>query len=433
MTPLVLVQIGDVHYPDMAAAGPAIDLKDSGVSPALVRMARPDRLRNSLKELLSVIEKRRKDIVAILICGDLTSRGHIGGYQSCLKHLDDCLQLSDTSCWPPERIHAVPGNHDVNRANCDPAGRDLYKKFEPLEQAWQDIGLPILSTRNTRTTSLISGMHSISMVSLNSCIGCGERRSFPTAVRENMRDIFKPYIDDPTMDGAFELVGEVLDTPAFAEDHITDVVSALTNLPPEQLPVLLAHHNLLPQALVRVEIYTEVINGGLFRSRLTQCKRPVIYCHGHIHKDPIEIVSDAAYPGGRVVSISAPQLLDGFNIIEVHFSRSGTPIGCRVFQYRTADDHGGTTLRPVVRIPLQGPKHAVLCQDERTMAVAERLTKDFVKLDDLRKLLKESGGSGAPSMKTIVQVIQDLHWLDLVDIHDCDETPSVWQVRRIQP
>ncbi len=37
---------------------------------------------------------------------------------------------------------------------------------------------------------------------------------------------------------------------------------------------------------MRIAPYTEVVNGGNVRRRLTNCGKPVVYLHGHIHDDP---------------------------------------------------------------------------------------------------------------------------------------------------
>jgi hypothetical protein len=51
-----------------------------------------------------------------------------------------------------------------------------------------------------------------------------------------------------------------------------------------------------------------------------------------------------------LVMISAPQLVDGYNLIEVEFTIKGSPLGCRVKTYRLRD--GLLSLSRTVHIPL---------------------------------------------------------------------------------
>lgn len=433
MAHLSLIQLGDVHFPDLALTSPAIDHKDKAAPAAVVDLTKPDRIRNSLRALLRVMEERRKEIAGLAICGDLTSRGQADGYNSCVEYLERNLQLTNTAWWQPNQIHAVPGNHDIDRAMCDPAGHDVYQKFIPLEGTWSAIGLPILTTRSLRKSELSLGSLSTTFYSLNSCIGCGETRRLPAAIRADLQRLLKPHVDSATTAAAFDLVGEKLDTPAFAEENITELVADITTLPKNQIPIILAHHNLLPQSLVRYEIYTEVINSGLVRSRLTQCKRPIIYCHGHIHRSPVEVVGDPTDPSSKLILISAPQLFEGFNVIEIHYSRSGSPIGCKVLQYGTDPDHGGLSIIKRIRIPLQDARQARLFSDELTKVVAECLTKNFLTFTELREAVSNARSGGMPSNKTLAHAIDDLAWIGLVDVHDHEQEKRVWRVRRMQP
>lgn len=78
------------------------------------------------------------------------------------------------------------------------------------------------------------------------------------------------------------------------------------------------------QRMTRLAPYTELVNSGAVRASLMEAGRPILYLHGHIHTDPVEVLS---VPGGdALVCISAPAAEDGFNIIEVVFTRSGKPL-----------------------------------------------------------------------------------------------------------
>jgi len=139
-----LLQIGDVHLPDHISA-PLVDLKDHGFPDKVVRLATPRPLQNVLRELAHIAST----VDAILLCGDLTSRGDIEGYDRCVDQLVPLLGLSS---HPIDSVHVVPGNHDINRTLV--AGPDLFSKFRPLELAWKRHSLPILSTSHCRASAI---------------------------------------------------------------------------------------------------------------------------------------------------------------------------------------------------------------------------------------------------------------------------------------
>lgn len=106
----------------------------------------------------------------------------------------------------------------------------------------------------------------------------------------------------------------------------------------------MAHHNLLPQRIPRILAYGEMLNAGFLRQMLHASRRNVIYLHGHIHEDPIEVIS---VPGSeiasrderKIVSIAAPALKDGFNEITLFFGVENDVFLVRVTKYRPNDFH----------------------------------------------------------------------------------------------
>ena len=305
METLKFIQLGDIHLPDVKSLTNT-DSKDDGFPTSLANIIGLNPLQAVMREVVHFCEKERHSIAAILICGDLTSRGDLAGYQECLNYLQSNLRLATSTVWQPERIHAVPGNHDIDRTKCDPAHTDLFIKFEALSSAWANLGLPILPVKGVRRTHVELKGQTAEVFSLNSCLGCGEQLALPKKIKSQLHALLQPFLTSPD---AFDLIGHQLDTPAFDKEHLHALLSAIADLPATSVPIVLAHHNLLPQAVPRIEIYTEVINGGMMRSRLAQCSHPVIYSHGHIHEDPVEVVSFPKTTEGRLVSVSAPNLV----------------------------------------------------------------------------------------------------------------------------
>ena len=428
MKSVTLLQIGDVHLPDYRHELVG-DIKDRAVPPALLASIAPQKLTLVIRNVLEAVD--RHNVAGVLICGDLTSRGSLVDYDECVKYLTEALDLANPARWAADALHAVPGNHDVDRALCDPAGRDLFAKFASLEKRWSDIGLPILATNVIRQTS-VSNQGGIALFSVNSCIGCGERRLLPEGVRDEIRDVLDRYVASATPRDAFDLVGEQLDTPAFDHEHVEALMRAITRLDDTWVPVVVAHHNILPQATPRVALYTEVVNGGLVRSRLTACDRPVVYCHGHIHDDPIELVQDQRKRTGHFISISAPELIRGFNIITIHFNRRHLPLGCEILCYRLQND-GAVVMSPPIRVPLVTGTALVKYHDEALQAVLRSTTNaPLMRFEEVRAAINQ-GRTPTLTRPTIKDALMEAEWLGLIDITNRNETYEHWQVRRREP
>jgi hypothetical protein len=286
-----VIQMSDVHYPDTSER--SVDWKDKGFPLTLGTAISVHPLQTVLRELLNVVGAKKDSLAALLFCGDLTSEGDLEGYQRCLEHLDQALQLSQSAVWSKNQIHAVPGNHDVSRRACGSV--NLLSKFEPLIMAWDGLGGRKFTDR-VRHEQITTNGCSLDVLSLNSCIGCGEVRFMPAKVRGDLHDLITTGPDQ-------DLQWEQLDTPAFFEDDVDAVARKIDELPGHSLAIVLSHHNLLPQALPRIEIYAEAVNAGLARSRFSRCKHPIIYCHGHVHETPIEVVVNARVGRGKLVCV----------------------------------------------------------------------------------------------------------------------------------
>jgi hypothetical protein len=324
-----------------------------------------------------------------------------------------------------------PRNHDVDRPRIDPAGEDLFDKFASCKETWEALNLPILAVERLRKTRVSSGNRCRATVfSMNSSVGCGERRHLPNQIRADLEALLKRYSSTATPEEAFALLGETLDTPAFLHDDVEGICREIRELAPTELPIVVAHHNILPQALLRVELYTELLNAGVVRSRLSRLQRPLLYCHGHIHDDPLEIVHEPQYVGSRVVCVSAPQLVNGFNLLRVEFGSKGFPLGCRVFTFRL--DHHNGEVRPVeTRVPLCLPDQRDLgpLADDRVPRLLSILPISDVRVGDLHAGLVQQGL--ALTMDQLADLLAEAEWLGAVKITNREESPEHRSVRRI--
>lgn len=424
-----IFQLGDVHYPGLKSMPPLADLKDEAFPSALAKAVYPERLQNVIKALLSALEQTPAQ-TAVMICGDLTSYGLLDPYRTCVDYLVRLLSLDDPAKWPHEAIHVVPGNHDVDRDIVIPGSGDLFSKFKAFKQVWDDAGLPVFEPEAVRATSLASGDCSIGLFSLNSCIGCGEWRHLPEYMSDHLRELLTKEMDAAddfsqlVMTDVFSDVWERLDTPAFVEDQVSELVNGIYALPMTSVPVVLAHHNLLPQSIPRIAAYTELINSGLIRSRLSTLGRPVFYLHGHIHDDPIETIHRDHPQPGTLVCVSAPELTSGFNELLFTFTRQDIPIGCTIRRHRLRQ-HGGVDVESELRIRLtDSDVHA----DPRIKLVVDLVGGQWMSIDELWQQLK---ASGHPITRPVLQdLLLEAEWSDLVELKAVTQAAKYWRVRR---
>jgi len=424
---LRIVQIGDIHFPESKDKRIA-DIKDHSLSGTLSDTIVPKALQAVMRSLINVRNQLKPN--ALLICGDLTSKGELSGYNDCVKYIVDAMDLTSSAHWPTSSLHVVPGNHDVDRKLCKVPGATLYDKFVPLDVTWKNVALPVLATSTVRSAIASNGDCKLAIYSLNSCLGCGERRYLPGPIRDELQAVIDRYVTSAPPADAFELVAEQLDTPAFADNDISILIDAIHLLDSTTLPVVLAHHNLLPQALLRIELYTEVINGGLVRSRLAACHRPLLYCHGHIHSDPVEIVSDPRSLGGQLVSISAPCIEDGFNLIEIQYGRHARPLGCVLTAYRLRNDGGCEPTAPV-RVPLVAPRDARTAADELLGAAIRASSATPTRFPQLKQQV-DSVLTKVHQVKTVADALRTAEWFGLITIGDRKDPPEHWRIERVE-
>jgi hypothetical protein len=431
MRKLKLLQVGDIHYPDAADVKLA-DHRDKQVPESLVGVVSAKPLQNAMRAVVQLCEQD-PDIAGILLCGDLTSYGDLKGYQDCVEYLRRNIGAGSHGKWNDRAVHVVPGNHDVDRSLCDPDGKDVFRKFEQLELVWQGISLPVLATKSIRHISISVNGCTADVFSVNSCVGCGEHYFLPQELK-GMRAALQELLKGLTSRQIFNLLDHQLDMPAFDEAHMTDLEAILAKLDSTTMPVVMAHHNLLPQAAPRIDIYTETINSGLVRSRLANRGKTVLYCHGHIHDEPIERVSGPETSAGQVVTVCTPEFHKGFNLLEIQYSISNSPLGCIVHAHRVGRD--GSVREQVgggTRIPFHGPSEAErLCHQRLCTILACIDTKSHQRFDAILQEARKNLGVDTPAQH-VADVLIEAEWFSLVDILDREDEAKHWQVQRTVP
>lgn len=354
----VILQLGDLHYPEFAQANTAVDLHDKTAPGALdsqLKLPVPAAIRRAV-----IDEIKAAPDALIAICGDTTSKGDKDGFVAGVEYLKAIL--TDPAIQPaivPDRVHFVPGNHDVAFKGDAPfVGFEDLERFEDLATIVTNLGLPTVFTTSHRATRITnSSGGSLSVLSVNTCRGAGATRSAATQRAEAAG-----YVGadgggpEPARVGRQNLshgADEVLDVPLLHPHELTAISTEWAHPPADMLPVLLAHHGLLPQHTPRLNPYTEMVNGGQARKAIANIHHPVLYLHGHIHEHVVEVIESPKYGDqvaahDRTVVVAAPELKDGFNKILVHFTEEGRPAGVSVEQFRLRHGDQSVVREPTV-------------------------------------------------------------------------------------
>jgi hypothetical protein len=343
---MTILQVGDVHLARTAKLGRPLDDKDQRFPTDLRHLVATAPVKVVFRAIHRLVEKGSVDL--LLFMGDLAEQGGLTSYQACVRYLAEALQLGAGRRFADLPLGIVPGNHDVDRVLAAKPG--LKAKFQPLQRALAKMGLPAMPVDAPIWLETSEGPCRIDVALLNSCWGCGAKEFIPHEFRAGISKAINDAINcggDSRATQAY--YDRQLDTPAFSGETVQKLVDGAAALPGGSLIVAVAHHNILPQRLPRLAPYTELVNSGAVRSALSGLGRPVLYLHGHIHEDPVEIVQ---VPGGApLVSISAPEVSDGFNQLELVFTPTGLPLICSVRPWRF-DTSGVFRARPRQVIPI---------------------------------------------------------------------------------
>lgn len=417
MLDFTILHVGDLHFDDLRAASPDIDAKDAGITRSLQTAISGHPLQTVMKPMAEQAD--RAD--AILFVGDLTSYGNHDIYVDAVKYLHTALALPDRVA---DRLHAVVGNHDVDRDLIYPGARttdELLAKFLPLTEAWTMHSVPILAPSEVRHSEITHGSVGIDLFSMNSCVACGEYRDriFDQTLETELSNLAASG-DRSARDTLFEQ----MDAPAFIADHVSSVSATVRTMSAERVPVILAHHNVLPQFQPRLQIYAEMVNAGMARAQLAGCGRPVIYLHGHIHDDPIEVVEQYHPNRGRLIAVSAPQVARGFNVITISFGQRDLPLGATITPWRYA--HGEVRAKTPVKVFLRRPdqeNHEATADILRVMAQARH-----TRYSNFIQLYRAEFGD-ARSEDELGEAIVEAEWAGLLTIDNLDEDRQHWTIR----
>jgi len=355
-----VIQLGDLHYDFLESSRSSLDVHDQSPPVGLVTaLARP--VIPVLADAIgSAIERHGR--CAVVVCGDLTSKGNLEVFERSLEFLSGVFDLTERTHLSEHDVHLVPGNHDVDFRGTMPfvdLGTDRFGILDDLVNA---SSLPVSLTIGVRTSVVSAGDASLSVVSLNTARGQGSPRSFEGLSDEaHSRLVDAAAAVDVDLEDLLTTIGvsqassfEILDIPIVHPDDLDALTRALS-AQVHGLIAVVGHHGFLPQGLPRLNPYTEMVNGGAVRETLLASRRPVLYLH--VHRDTVEIVKGGPdvtneTMGGPVVVVSAPPLSEGFNELEIEFSGAGEAMGVYLRRHRVNRATGAIQQPPVTKIPL---------------------------------------------------------------------------------
>jgi len=426
-----LLHIGDVHYRDIDRDERPVDMKDKQFPESLDEIL-PERIYETvLKYFLSEAEKAP---LAILLSGDLTTYGEVESLKNCLFFLKSRIPSNFFEKTSFQTLFIVPGNHDIDRKLfCE---NSLYPKFRPMVKTLEAYNFPEIRLYGVIKEELpINSFGKILIIAINSCLGCGEKRYFPEQIRYRLYELLKYPKGAEEEEEIKKICHENIDTPIFRTDDIEKTVEYIKSAKRVCMPIILTHHNLLPQRRPRIAMYTELINSGYMREELLRLNRPIIYLHGHIHDDPIEIIHSSKYKNARLILISAPLLIPnkiyrgskcGFNKIKLFYGNCGIPVGCEITLYRML--HGDRDIK-TERIPFWTPPASKSLANEDERKTLRYIPKKEINLTDLMKIMKDKGES--PEIEEIEKHVDALSWLGLVEYTKRDFLIPMRSVKKV--
>lgn len=308
-------------------------------------------------------------------------------------------------------------------------------RFSKLQERIDRVGGKMTVTIDHRQTSHAFGPAGLFIHSVNTALANGAPRMIATVgITDPVSLALKPtdslgVLTDPValssnieaMTSPEFVIQEALDMPMMTPASIQLVQSA-AGTAPAGLVTLVAHHGPLPQATPRLGPYTEMINGGQVRRRLLQMNRPVLYLHGHIHEDVVEMVRGSGVApqatSWPVIIIAAPLLSEGFNRIDVEFASDGRVLGL-ILQRIRVDARVGSIVRVAPeRISIGARK-----------TIDSRYRKFFIRVvsahgvsgEDLVRIGAESDPVISPA--EVEEVVSEAVWAGILETSSDDREP----------
>ena len=308
-----ILQIGDIHYPLYKNEADVDNKLDTGSM--VLSGVGVNRIASVIKYIENLSRSVPIDFAAFV--GDFTDAGNEQEFQNSLEYFSTAFRSLGIPAY------GVPGNHDLEWQQILNKEHNKFAAFQAI--AGKYTGSIELSFDNFKAYECSSG--AVALYAFNSCLGCSDIWK--------MSKIYKVDLESHLQSMKGEDVFSRFDAPYIDQESVSSVCHAI-RANPAVTPIILAHHNILPQRVPRIAIFPEMLNAGYVRNELKQLGRPIVYLHGHIHDSLVEsLLADESDDGQiSIVAISAPLLRDGFNHVKLFTSDENLPLGVQIDEYR---------------------------------------------------------------------------------------------------
>jgi 3',5'-cyclic AMP phosphodiesterase CpdA len=312
----LLLHISDLHLSSLAPAQVTGDYKLSGVVPLDEQQNRLTLLRSSLTALADWLRARGRMLDAIVVSGDISLAYDEAGFQA----LPETLSALGDRQPPPERVLAVPGNHDV-KWGAPASASDRYGLFvqhvraagyvTPLLEGVDIDGASGKPTSGATVTDplLLTPDNSCALVAINSTNYCGTERELSQELRDQL-DAARVALSGKSVPLRELESFTRLDVARVSPGQLFALQFRLKALPPLSgggpLRVAVLHHQLLPvSADEEFKPFENITNLGALRQFLAS-QEVALVLHGHKHHGGFytDNVSMPGAPPGTVRSFA---------------------------------------------------------------------------------------------------------------------------------
>lgn len=324
-----LLHITDTH---LNPAGSPFARDDDKVKGLVDRQTREDAIDSALKRMAERLTRQQQKLEGVVFCGDAWSAGVSGGEEFLLKSI---LQHLGALGVTPQRIVAVPGNHDVPKG-ANPSSKERYEKFI---QTWRGAGCitPWLDGIDRQNSDpalhmLLGRDNAWAVVAVNSSNWC-----HVNAIPEELKEIWGsiPATLAPNDDKRAKRLADVFtklaqyDLAKVSEEQLEFLRNMLQTLAPpkqgRQLRMLALHHHLRsPNLSEELKPFADMSNIEQMRTFIAQQDfRIVLHGHKHVsrvHADYIEQTAEQAPHKVLLVagsSFTPTEHADAMRVLEV--------------------------------------------------------------------------------------------------------------------
>lgn len=285
----LILHLSDLHLANTTAEDQVGDYKIEAI-PEGNRVTRVNLIRSTLGALTKWLADNNEALDAIIITGDVTTRGRPEGFAELpglLAALGDALP--DTG-----RIVVVPGNHDVTWGTL-PGSPDRYAAFT---DGIRQLGYvtPLLDgidydSRETRSAPgpLLLGPD-YAVVAINSADMCGVIEPFSAEVEAELERLGSGGgISESLL--AHILRSRLYDMPRISDQQMAALADLLHDTPAHCVRIAALHHQLIPvREEEEVKPFESIVNLGAFTAFLGDAEIDVI-AHGHKHADQVQVTT----------------------------------------------------------------------------------------------------------------------------------------------